>query len=114
MDTSSQRIYVTEEVARKLNVQPEGKEKLSICTFGANKPKEIVTLLLKAKEGNTMLIKASVVPKVSGEIQGKPIQLLNQFMIERNYKLADTLPKTMESSTLGLLVGNDYYNEIMS
>ena len=118
MDTGSQRTYVTEEVARKLSVQPEGKEKLSIYTFGASKPKDIVTpvvtLVLKAKEGNTVLIKASVVPKISGEIQRKPVQLTNQFMIQRKYKLADTLPKTMESSTLGLLIGNDYYNDIMS
>ena len=35
-------------------------------------------------------------------------------MIQRKYKLADTLPKTMESSTLVLLIGNDYYNDIMS
>ena len=105
MDTGKKRTYITEDVARQLNVQPEGKEKLSIYTFGANKPKEIVTpvvtLALKAKEENKVLIKASVVLKISGEIQ-------------RKYKLADTLPKTMESSTLGLLIGNDYYNDIMS
>ena len=79
MDTSSQRTYVAEEVARQLNVQPEQKEKLSIYTFGANKLKEIVTpivtLVLKAKEGNTVLIKTNVVPKSSGEIQRRPISL---------------------------------------
>ena len=65
MDTGSQRMYITEEVARQLNVQLEGKEKLSIYTSGANKLKEIVTpvatLVLKAKEENTVLVKASVV-----------------------------------------------------
>ena len=118
MDTGSQRTYVTEEVTTQPNVQPEGQKKLSIYTFGANKPKEIVTLVvtlvLKAKEGNTVLIKASVVLKISGEIQRRPIQLTNEFMIQRKYKLADTLPKAMESSTLGLLIGNDYHNDIMS
>ena len=35
-------------------------------------------------------------------------------MIQRKYEQADTLPETMESSTLGLLIGNDYYNDVMS
>ena len=108
MDTGSQRTYVTEEVARQLNIQPEGKEKLSIYTFGANKPKEIVTpvvtLVLKAKKENTVLIKASVVPKISGEIQKRPIKLTNQFMIQRKYKLADTLPKLWSHQPLDYLL----------
>jgi len=118
MDTGSQRTYVTEDIVKKLGLQPEGTDKLTVFTFGANKPKSITTklvsIVLKSKEGNTFSIKASVVPQISGNIQRMPIQLNNQLALQRKYRFADTLPKTVESSTIGLLIGSDYYNEIMS
>ena len=87
-------------------------------TFGASKPKEIttpiVTMLLKLKKGNKISIKASVVPEISGNVQREPIKIENQFEIVRKYKLADTLPKHIESSSIWILTGNDYYNDIMS
>ena len=43
-----------------------------------------------------------------------PIKLNNQLTIQRRFKLADTLPKQTETSTIGLLIGSDYYNELIS
>ena len=87
-------------------------------TFGASKPKEIttpiVTMLLKSKKGNKISIKASMVPEISGNVQREPIKIENQFEIVRKYKLADTLPKHTESSSIWILTGNAYYNDIMS
>ena len=118
MDTGNQRTYVTENIVKKLGLQSEGTDTLKIFTFGANKPKNIMTklvsIVLKSKEGNTVSVKASVVAQISGSIQRTPVQLNSQLALERKYKLADTLPKTTESSTIGLLIGSDYYNEIMS
>ena len=118
MDTGSQRTYITEEIVKKLNLTTEGNVKLTVFTFGASKPKEIatpiVTVLLKSKKGNTISIKASVVPKISGNVQRAPIKIDNQLKINRKCELADTLPKHTESSSIGILIGNDYYNDIMS
>ena len=73
MDTGNQRSYITEDVVGKLGLQPEGTDKLTIFTFGANKPKDIttklVTILLKSREGNTVLVKASVIPHISGTLK---------------------------------------------
>ena len=86
--------------------------------FRARKPKsittKIVSTVLKSNDGDTVLVKVSVVPQISGNIQRTPIGLNDQLMIQKKYKLADTLLKTMESSTIGLLIGSDYYNELMS
>ena len=71
-------------------------------------------MLLKSKDGNTFTVKADVVPKISGSIQSTPIQLKNQFEIQRKYRLADTLPKEVESSSIGVLIGSDYYHDIIS
>ena len=55
-----------------------------------------------------------MVPEISGNIQRALIKIDNQFKIIRKYELADTLPKHTESSSIGILIGNNYYNDIMS
>ena len=69
MDTRSNRTYVTEEIVNKLKLQTHEFNKLTIYTFGGSKPKEMmsqfITLMLKSKDGNTVTIKANVVPKIS-------------------------------------------------
>ena len=118
LDTGSHRTYITEELADKLQLKPEGTNSITLFTFGTNKPKDIVsklvTLSLKSKRGNTFTLRANVVPKISGKIQRTPIPLRKQFELQRKYHLADTLPKEVESSSLGLLIGSDYYHEMIS
>ena len=55
-----------------------------------------------------------MVPEISGNVQRAPIKIDNQFKIITKYELADTLPKHTESSSIGILIGNDYCNDIMS
>ena len=74
----------------------------------------VVTLMLKSKDGNTVTVKANVVPKVSGDMQRLSIRLKNKFSIQKRFRLADTLPQQTESSTIGVLIGNYYYHEVMS
>ena len=69
--------------------------------------------MLKSKKGNTVSTKASVVLEISGNVQRAPIKIGNQFKITGKYELADTLPKYSKLSSIGILIGNDYYNDIM-
>ena len=70
-----------EEIAQKLNLQSNESNNITIYTFGASKPKEImspvVTLAIKSKDENTIIVKANVVPKISENIQRMSIQLNN-------------------------------------
>ena len=106
METGSSRTYVTEEIAQKLNLRPNESINITIYTTGASKPKEILSLVvimaIKSK------VNANVAPKISGNIQRMPIQLKNQFSVQKRFKLADTLPQRTESSTIMILVGGDY------
>ena len=54
-----------------------------------------------------------MVPKISGNVQQATIKINSQFKIIRKYELADILPKHTESSSIGISIGNDYYNDIM-
>ena len=72
MDTGSQRTYISEEIVKKLKLMTECNAKLTVFTFGSSKPKKITipftTVLLKSKKGNTVSVKASLVPEISGNV----------------------------------------------
>ena len=95
----------------------EDKQTYSLYTFGNSKPKEIVAPLvsirLKSKYGNDVKIKATVVPQITGSLQRVAIPENDCKAFLHNYKLADSLPSTTQSTQLGILIGNDYYNDIL-
>ena len=51
---------------------------------------------------------------VSRDMQRLPIRLKNRFSFQKRFRLADALPQQTESSTIGVLIGSDYYHEVMS
>lgn len=118
MDTGSSRTYITEELVDKLKLKPESENRLTVYTFGGNKPKEmtspVVSLVLKSKDGNTVKVKANVVPKICTQISRHPVKLKDKMKFQRTFKLADTLPNGRETSTIDILIGSDYYNDIMT
>ena len=69
MDTGNSQTYVTEEIVNKLKLQTHESNKLRIYTFGVSKPKEIMSpvVTLMSKDGNTVTVKANVVPKIIPE-----------------------------------------------
>lgn len=92
-------------------------EILIVFTFGSTKPKKlkppVVEFGLKLKNGQTMNIQANVVPKISGMIQRAPINSKQFEPFFKEHQLADTLPSELEVSTVELLIGNDYYSELI-
>ena len=96
---------------------PNNTEILTIFTFGSTKPKEfktpVVDFSLKLKNGQTMNIQANLVPKITGMIQRAPINCKQFEPLLKEHQLADTFPSELEVSTVELLIGNDYYSELI-
>ncbi|CAG2201796.1 unnamed protein product [Mytilus edulis] len=120
MDSGSQRTYITENLAKRLNLKKKATEEITLVTFGADKPKTLrtqkVSLKIRLKDGVCMLIDANVVPKITGSILRRPLQMdvcENVKYLCNNLQLADTLPSSLESSTIEILIGNDYYLDII-
>ena len=117
LDSGSHRTYIAEELADKLKLHSDEKEIYTVYTFGNKKPKgittSIVNVTLKSKFGKDITIKASIVPQITGLIQRRPIPSKERYYLQKNYQLADSLPVNTESSTLGILIGNDYYDDIV-
>ena len=115
-DTRNTRTCIIEELAKVLKAKSvEKKRNFSVYLFGSTKEKlktsPVVGLVIKIKMGKAILIKATVTPQITDPLNRVPIQLEKQRKIQKDCPLADRIPKNIEICTLGLLVGNDYYNE---
>ena len=120
LDCGSQRTYISRSLANKLGLKPEKEEELKIVTFGSSQSKVIkthlTTVCLKLKNGEFMKIKASIVPVISGNIQRKTLDISSMSELDylvKSIDLADILPSKAESTTIDLLLGNDYYLDIV-
>ena len=120
LDSGSQRSYITEKLAKGLNLSLNQTERLSVVTFGSDKPKRIECksseLSLLLKDGSVLSLRVTVVPNITGKINRVPLKLGDIEFINKEFsehKLADSLPCQAESSTIEMLIGNDYYFELL-
>lgn len=120
LDSGSHRTYITQKLADKLNVRYTGKQELKIVTFGSNSSQQIQTKCakvdVKLRNGESMSIDVNIVPTISGELYRRPIKALNEDSVKHligTVGLADTLPTESESSSIEMLVGNDYYLDLV-
>lgn len=120
LDSGSQRTYITQKLAENLQLKLNQPETVTVVTFGSDKPKQIkyrlTELRLALKNGSSMLIEASVVPHITGRISRAPINSENVTFLkskEWETKLADTLPTDSEDTSVELLIGNDYYFDLL-
>jgi len=72
LDSGSQRTYITEKLAKTLKLELKSPERLSVVTFGSNKPSQIkyrdTSLQLTLKDGSLMHMEASAIPQITGKI----------------------------------------------
>ena len=120
LDSGSQRTYITESLAKKLDLKMGNTDEIMLVTFGSEKPKRIrsptTKLDIVLKDGSILQINANVVPQIAGSIQRRPVDLKsfrNWDYLWGQFPLADDLPKETESSSVELLIGNDYYLDII-
>ena len=64
------------------------------------------------KDGSTMLMNVTVVPSISEKISHVPLKEEDIRFLKEEFadgKLADSLPCHAESSSIEMLIGNEYY-----
>ena len=78
LDSGSQRSYITESVAKGLKLPLDSTERLSVVTFGTDKPKKIDCKLSKVqlclKDKNTTTLNVTVVPNITGTTHRVPLK----------------------------------------
>ena len=118
LDCGSQRTYISEDLVEKLQLRPNNSEILTVFNFGSTKPKEFKTPVVKfgleLKNREMIEIGANVVPKITCMFQRMPINSEKLGPLKKDHQLAASLPKELEVSTVELLIGNDYYCDLVS
>ena len=118
LDTGSQRTYITEDLAKKLQLVVKGSGTLSVFTFSNSKPQQLQTpvteLSLLTKDGSSLHLRVNVVPKITGTLQRAYFDTKKIEHLLKDVPLADSLPTASETASIELLLGNDYYCDIFS
>ena len=90
-----------------------------LVTFGSEKSKRTESrntkLDIVLKDGSILTIRANVVPQIAESIQRRPVNLKsldNWDCLWTEFSLADDIPTETETSSVELLIGNDYYLDI--
>lgn len=117
-DTGSQRTFITEYLANKLNLDQSKNEELAIVTFGSDKARSVTTkvtnLIIELRDGSSLILTANIVPKISGDVQRGSVNKSILDNLDLNIHLADTFPLESEYSEINLLIGNDYYLDLIN
>ena len=120
LDSGSQRIYITEKLAKNLKLKLSPIEKVTVATFGSDKVKLIkyrpTKLQLSLRDGSLMPVEASVVPHITGKLSRIPLNTEDLTFLKNEGwepKLADSLPTDSELTSVDLLIGNDYYFDLL-
>ena len=115
--TGSQRTYITHSLAKKLGLKTEKEQEMKLSTFGSDKSQVIktasTTISLHLNNGQYLNIAANIVPVISGCIVRRPVNVSSLGHLLKSIDLADSIPRDSEFSTVDLLLGNDYYLDVV-
>ena len=105
-------------LAEQLKLELGDEQEISLVTFGKEKPITLKTpttkINLPLKDGTQLLLTVNVVPKITGGIQRMPIDTkIFENHLWKDLQLADSLPTQTEKTQIDLLLGNDYYLDII-
>ena len=119
LDSASQRTFMTERLAKQLNLPSQRKETLSILTFGSHGPQSIDTYVVNftiiTKKGSSMSLCANVLKQITSPIQRGPLQKVDLEFLQSitSERLADVVPISAETAIVDILVGSDYFWNIV-
>ena len=122
LDSASHRFFMTEKLAKQLQLTPQYKESLSVSNFAARKPQDVSTYVVEfnviTKDKCCMHFHANVIEQITGPIQRGPLQpadmdFLGSISTDR---FADSIPTVGNSEpyAVDLLIGLDYFWSVVS
>ena len=111
-DEGAQRSFISQEMATKLNLQPSGKENISLASFGStsathtNLPTGVIQI--HAVTGDKIPISVLIVPKIAPPLQNMLRTSLQQVPHLKSLQLVHPVTEN-ENFEISVLIGADYY-----
>lgn len=118
LDGGSQRTFVKQELSRRLKLRVLGEEKLTIMTFGNERPTEqrkcrrVELWLRNQHSGNEVRVEALEVPVICCDVIPAPEMTTVAYLNEQGMEVADCSVDGSRLDEVGLLLGADYYWEV--
>ena len=119
MDSASHLTFITEQMAKCLNLQPQRTESLSVSTFGTRKPQNIDTYVVNfniiTKDDSSISLYANVLQQITSSIRQGPLHQVDGEFLQAitPEKLANNIPIQSTSVAIDILVGLDYFWNII-
>ena len=117
LDTGAKRTYITLEKAKSLGLQCGPRKAAKFNTFGAIEPSEIytsnTTFYIRQLDGSTKRINARVCKTITGALTKQNIDFDKYKQYWKDLPMADDLKQTKRTYNLDILLGNDYYDDVM-
>jgi len=110
---------MTAKLAQQLNLFCEYKEHLSVSIFGAEKTTVVDTYVVnfqvEAKDGSYLSLSANVLKQITDSMQRNPLSQedLEFLKLIPNNQLSDKIPIEIELATEDILIGSDYFWNII-
>ena len=109
-DSGSQRSYVDQDLAKRLQLPVEKTRELLISTFGATKPRKVPTstvdINIKMKEGEEKMLRLQTMGHMTQKLQIAHVERTKLDM-----QTADQAPRTWKKPEI--LIGADYFFDFL-
>ena len=117
LDTGARRTYITMEKAKQLGLKYGPSKLINLSTFGSNEPSSLSTnktnFIINQSDGSKKEINARICKTITGNVIRNRIDTKQFDHIWKGLKLADDPPTETRQYKIDILIGNDYYDEIM-
>ena len=115
-DTGATRSYVTAEIQNALKLPTIRTERLATASFGCTDRKqqtlEYTEVTVQLADGSKKTLSVNVVPTITSPILKLPVDTRAHPEL-RNFHLAEPLCDTEERVTIDILVGGDFYHDLV-
>lgn len=119
LDGGSQRSFIREDISRSLNLPVVGSEIIRLHVFGSVAHKRVTARKVKAnlrnlKTNEAVLVELLETPTVCSSKLKVADEKIRRRLQDKNLQVADTPVRGMETEELGVLIGGDYYWDIVT
>ena len=115
-DEGAQRSFITEELAKKLNLTADKTETLHLSVFGGDqttvKKFDVVTVNLRTDNGQTIPIQVVVIPVITVPQRNHVTTAIHDLPYLKGLKLAHPVTSD-EQFIITLLIGADHYWDVV-
>ena len=117
-DTGSYNSYITSSLAHRLKLRPVRTDSLSICTFGVKESYDTTSVVVEFNipcSDPSLRVQAHSVPHITNPVNRAPLPSRDWPSLEQHRdKLAHPPSRQSSKFTVDILIGSDYFWEIIA